>query len=249
MAHQAVTHESFINGVRGLVLDVMPDGPERDTVREAKFVYGAGHGMGARGVTFHAAWTNGQAHAFVEICAAGEESPVQLAGTTIHELAHVVAGVGAGHGKAWKDACGRLGLLDAQAAGMVYTLESFAPTIKAGIEWIPFPDDGRPTFGGSAGVVGRRVRVSRPCSQGTGTRGGRSRGPGSGSRLRLWLCGCDVPVRVRVASDDFQATCTRCGHDFARAEAPAPAGGDPGDPGAALAALLGMLGPAETVAA
>lgn len=34
----------------------------------------------------------------------------------------------------------------------------------------------------------------------------------NGSRLRLWVCPC--PVRVRVASDEFDATCNRCGSLF-----------------------------------
>ena len=51
---------------------------------------------GLRGVTIYSRWANGHGphdpDPFVEICAAGEESIVQLAGTTIHELAHVVLG-------------------------------------------------------------------------------------------------------------------------------------------------------------
>jgi hypothetical protein len=35
---------------------------------------------------------------FVEVAATGRESLVQLAGTTIHVTAHVLAGRGTGHG-------------------------------------------------------------------------------------------------------------------------------------------------------
>lgn len=35
----------------------------------------------------------------------------------------------------------------------------------------------------------------------------------AGSRLRLWECACGV--KARVASDDFDATCNRCGGAFA----------------------------------
>jgi hypothetical protein len=38
-----------------------------------------------------------------------------------------------------------------------------------------------------------------------------------GSRLRKWVCGCEKPIPVRVASDDFDATCNRCGEAFRRA--------------------------------
>ena len=41
-----------------------------------------------------------------------------------------------------------------------------------------------------------------------------------GTRLRLWECPCGV--KVRVASDDFQATCGRCGGTFAHAARTAP---------------------------
>jgi hypothetical protein len=36
--------------------------------------------------------------------------------------------------------------------------------------------------------------------------------------MRLWQCDCPKPVKVRVASDNFQATCHRCGTSFKRNE-------------------------------
>src|SRR5205823_1690690 len=65
----------------------------------AKLVYGAGDGR-YRGVCHYRAWANrGCPAEVVEIAAAGEESLVQVAGTTLHELGH---GVAAGErGTAW----------------------------------------------------------------------------------------------------------------------------------------------------
>ena len=76
--------------------------------------------------------------------------------------------------------------------------------------------DGSPAFLLTLVAVGRAVQAPRPCSQGTGTRGGTSRGKGSGSRMRLWECSCAKPVKVRIASDDFAAHCDRCGQAFVR---------------------------------
>src|SRR5215470_6291569 len=102
----AVTHEAFIHAVRAIVLPRVADESHRARLADAKLVYGAGHGMGARGVTFYGAWANGTpGHDFLEVCAAGEETTVQIAGTTIHELAHCLAGHAAGHGAIWKGAC------------------------------------------------------------------------------------------------------------------------------------------------
>jgi hypothetical protein len=43
----------------------------------------------------------------IEIAATAQESWVQLAGTVVHELGHVLAGWNAGHGKDWKAAAQR----------------------------------------------------------------------------------------------------------------------------------------------
>ncbi len=210
------THEEFIHAVRRLVVARVNDEATRQRLLSAKLVYGGGP-QGVRGVTYYGAWQNGTSHDFLEVAACGEESHVQLAGTTIHELAHSLAGRGTGHGPEWKAACRVLGLAVAQAAGQAYSPEHFDATVWTSVEALPLPSDGRPAFGlaGSAGLP----RRPRPCSLGIGTRGGRSRGTGSGSRLRLWVCGCPegTPGRkVRVASDAFDATCNRCGERFAR---------------------------------
>jgi hypothetical protein len=204
----AVSHESFIHGVRAIVADRAPVAA-RQRLLSAKLVYGAGSGE-YRGVCFYQAWTNGDVHEFVEIAATGEESNVQLAGTTIHELGHVLAGPGAGHGPGWRTASRVLGLTVTSAAGQAYAPEHFAPDVWRAIERLAFPTDGRPTFR-AIGPVVPKAKL-RPCPMGIGTRGGRSRGPGSGSRLRLWECQC----QVRVARDHFDATCNVCHHVYTK---------------------------------
>lgn len=210
------THETFVHAVRDAVVGRV-DAEARERLLATKLVYGGGSGMW-RGICYHSAWQNGSTHDFVEIAATGEESHVQLAGTTVHELGHVLAGPGCGHGPEWKKACAVLGLRVAQAAGQDYSPEHFDGAVWSSIEALPHPSDGRPMFAQAGGPALRRK--PRPCSQGIGTRGGRSRGAGSGSRLRLWVCNCPdgTPGRkVRVASDEWDATCNRCRASFRRA--------------------------------
>lgn len=111
-------HETYIRQVADLALARLPK--KKQSKIQAKLCYGAGQ-PGLRGVTYYSVWQNGEPEPipFVEICAFGEEDDVQLAGTTIHELAHVLAGSAAGHGKDWRRACERLGLRRAKAAGNV----------------------------------------------------------------------------------------------------------------------------------
>jgi hypothetical protein len=206
-----VTHETFIHAVRDAVLARAP-GAARARLSDAKLTYGAGTGA-YRGICIYDAWTNGSAHAFIEIAASGEESPVQLAGTTIHELGHALAGHGAGHGPAWKAACRVLGLDAVSAAGQDYAPEHFEPSLWTVLARLPFPSDGRPTFRGAALAPRRPLR---PCPAGRGVRGGRSRGPGSGSRLRLFECECQPPIKVRVARDAWDATCHACRSVYTR---------------------------------
>lgn len=205
-----MTHEEFIQAVRNAAAGRLDDAILRQQVLRAKVVYGQGR-IGVRGICHYEAWENENLrHEFVEIGAFCEESPLQLAGTTIHELAHVIAGRGAGHGRTWRMAAATLGLIRSRASDQQYEANDFAPDLKRQIDAIGAPLDGTP-------ILDRRTRPRmHGCPAGIGTRGGSSRGSGSGSRLRLWVCAC--PIKVRVASDNFCATCSICHDTFRRNE-------------------------------
>lgn len=215
------THEQFIQrvariaGTRKALTEL-----ERVTVANIKLAYGAG-ASGLRGITYYDAWGKPDSKApFVEVCAFGQESIVQLAGTTIHELGHVLAGWGAGHGPQWIDACAKLGLTGIKAAGTEYAWECFARDIRGRIQKLGAPTDGAPVPQslvphGALGFAGGLTVGPKPCGAGIGTRGGKSRGVGSGSRLRLWECECLPPVKVR-ASRELDVTCNCCTGLFVR---------------------------------
>lgn len=210
-----LTHEQFIHAVRdAIAARANPETAEK--LRRIKLAYGFGQ-PGLRGVTIYSKWANGHGpldpDPFVEICAAGEESVVQLAGTTVHELGHVVAGWGAGHGDGWKCACENLGLRRVKAAGTEYRWSMFAPWLREAIAGLGVPTDGAPLNG--AGVfnkIGRRKTTVGPCTAGYGTRGGKSRGVGSGSRMRKYVADCGQIVRA--ATDSLDATCNCCSSKF-----------------------------------
>jgi len=211
------THEAYIQAVAALATARLSPA-DRDALSNVKLVYGAGAKTGARGVTYYDRWRGQLGDGpLCEVCAMGQSGPLQLAGTTIHELGHALAGPGTGHGKQWRAACARLGLVGAQAVGQTYDLTSFAGDLAAAIETLPQPADGSPVtiFGDGAGGDGAKLKT---CQAGVGARGGTSRGTGSGSRLRLWICDCEKPVKVRVASDDFEAHCDHCGEAFHQPE-------------------------------
>lgn len=225
------THEDYIRDVAIWVTshaDINPT--EQAELAGVKLVYGSGP-TGTRGVTFYGRWKandgEGNARPFVEVSAFGQESIVQLTGTTIHELGHVLAGWNAGHGKLWHEACARLGLIDIQAAGTDYSWENFQPWVRDYCQSIAPPDEGSPTRSvtGSAGIGGGiagtgvaifKGMAFKGCQAGIGTRGGKSRGIGSGSRLRLFECECHKPVKVRLACDEFDAVHNPCAKPFHR---------------------------------
>lgn len=211
----SLTHEQFIHAVREIVA-ARANAQDAAKLRRIKLAYGFGQ-PGLRGVTIYSRWANGHgpqdADPFVEICAAGEESIVQLAGTTIHELAHVVAGWEAGHGKGWKETCERLGLRCVKAAGTQYAWAMFETSLRDAIVALGAPSDGMPLNGLSTIKIGKRRGKVGPCTAGTGTRGGKSRGIGSGSRMRKYVAGCGQIVRA--ATDDLHATCNCCETAFA----------------------------------
>jgi hypothetical protein len=212
-----LSHEAFVHAVAALGVGMLTS-EDAATARKAKLTYGAGAGTGARGITYFNRWLNDkaeQAH-FVEICAMGESNPVQLAGTTLHELGHVLAGFQAGHGKGWHEACGKLGLRAIRAAGTAYMPAMFHPRIRATIaQLITQLGDGRPM----SEIYGSAVPTGKPCSAGIGTRGGKSRGVGSGSRLRKYTCTCGQIIRA--STDELDATHNSCGTKFTLAREPA----------------------------
>ena len=211
------THETYIQATRDAVIARAIargtiDDETATKLAHTKLVYGVGNGT-YRGITAYQAWQNGIGTVdVIEIAATGEESPVQLAGTTIHELGHVLAGHAAGHEKAWRESCEALGLRRPRAAGQAYQRAQIDPVIREiTSDLAQALGDGHPDFWTARGVV----PTFRPCSQGIGSRGGKSRGKGSGSRLLLWECtGCDKPQKIRAASTTLNATHDDCGTQF-----------------------------------
>lgn len=229
------SHEDYIRDIAAFaVMHADLNETERGQLASIKLVYGSGP-SGTRGVTFFGKWRNGETISpFVEIAAFGQESIVQLTGTTLHELGHVLAGLGAGHSKAWLEACERLGLVGVKAAGTEYSWDNFAPWVRDYAQSIEPPDDGEPVkslvgmnavnspFPNIRSILGRSFKL-KGCQAGIGTRGGKSRGVGSGSRLRLFQCQCHGegselpnPVKVRIAADVFDAVHKPCGKPFER---------------------------------
>lgn len=202
MQTQHQTHEAYVQGVRTLAIARAIEAgrisdEQAETLRNVKLVYGLGLRGGYRGVTVFGAWANGHGPTdAVEIAAMGEESWLQLAGTTIHELAHVLAGSGEGHSSNWKSACERMGLRRAMAAGMRYSLAALDGTLRERIAALARHTDGSPSFM-STGLLGTVPQSPRPCSAGTGVRGGTSRGKGSGSRMLKVACStCGYTART-----------------------------------------------------
>lgn len=216
-----VTHEAYIAQIAALATSRLTS-KERELTDAIKLVYGAGN-AGLRGVTYYNKWSGvdlKRPAPFVEVCAFGQSSIVQLAGTTIHELGHVLEH-GAGHSAVWKAACERLGLRRIMAAGTSYKWSMFTPGLREAICALPRPDDGEPVvdlwMGGGVTGPGFSLKALRPCQRGIGTKGGASRGKGSGSRLRLYHCECDPPVKVRAGTSELACTCDHCAGSFALA--------------------------------
>lgn len=204
----AMTHEQYISAVRDLALTMMTP-EERVQAASIKLLYGLGTGA-YRGRCVRSSWLapvgEEERHPIVEVAASGEESPLQLAGTTLHELGHVLSP--GGHNAAWRRACERLGLRNVKAAGQVYDTAAFDPLLLSAIQSLALPVDGSPAFGGAS--------VKARCVSSLGARGGTSRGKGSGSRLRLFVCACAPPVKARVGHDEFNAVCGVCNTAFKR---------------------------------
>lgn len=207
----AITHQSHLHLVRE-VLAARLNAEECAKALGAELLYGAGRPH-AYGTCFYDRWSREHTHDVIEIAAFNEESIEQLWETMAHELAHTIAGHDAGHGPDWKRIAKRLGLRRPKASGHAGSQE-LDPIVMEVLRQIPLPKDGKPV-NGSAPVVRTEPTSGSTCPLGIGTREGNSRGPGSGSRLRLHMCECsDPPVRARVASNEFDATCGKCGSKF-----------------------------------
>lgn len=214
MATQHFTHEQFVHRVAEIACSKLSS-TDAAVCANIKLAYGSGPD-GTRGVTYYDRWGKADSKApFVAINALHQVSLVQLAGTTIHELGHVLAGWDAGHGPDWKAACEKLGLRRVKAAGTEYVWAMFDKDIRAFIAGLPRPTDGEPqALFGQGFAIGKRKSGPKPCTAAIGTRGGTSRGVGSGSRLRLFECGCVPAIKVRVARDAFDCTCNTCNSLF-----------------------------------
>ena len=218
------THEQYIHAVRELAIEfailhngteyLFNNGEQIDKLRSVKLTYGRG-ALGLRGVTQFNAWKHECDTDLIEICALGEESYVQLAGTTIHELAHVLAGISAGHSKTWKSACEALGLRRMKVS-VHYQLALFHPWIRDRLARMDKPSDGNPTLTLGNLFKHRKGSSVRVCTQGIGTKGGKSRGAGSGSRLRKYVCGHGQIIRA--STDTLDCTCNVCDTAFALEE-------------------------------
>ena len=188
-----MTHEAYLAAVAQAVAEYAPGYSAR--IAACKLVYGTGAGQRRLlGATHHGAWQNGRPSpvALCEVCAFQSDTPSQVAATTVHELAHAVIGPGHGHGAAWKRTARALGLVDPRAASNGReTWAAFADPLRAVLEAIPAPTDGRPLPPAPA------AGTPRPCSAGRGARGGTSTGKGSGSRMRKVQCpACGYTARV-----------------------------------------------------
>lgn len=204
-----MTHERYIQAVANVAIARLTDGAERAKAQAVKLVYGMGP-AGVLGVTYFSRWagaTGKEPVPFVEVCANCQRDLRDVALTVIHELGHVIAPAGAGHGPEWRAACDRLGLRKARAVH-ASLLAMLAPDVRLTVAALPLPTDGAPK--GPPMAPGIVMPPIKPCGAGKGTKGGKSFGTGSGSRLRLWECDCRPPVKVRVASDRFRARCDEC---------------------------------------
>ena len=169
---------------------------ERNKVLGAELLY-AGR-PNVFGICFYNRWRREETHDVIEISAFSEESVEQLWETLAHELAHVLAGCGAGHGPEWKAVAKRLGLRRPTASGPA-GIEDLEPELMKVLRQIPVPQDGKPVTRSASVIRTGTTSGASPCPLGIGTQGGTSRGPGSGSRLRLYMCECNEPQASRVS--------------------------------------------------
>lgn len=183
---------------------------ERKKLLSTELLYGMA-GPGVYGTCLYERWFRDGVQDVIQVSAFVGETLLEKWITIAHELGHVLAGQGKGHGPEWKTAARRLGLLNPKATDVGCIDDLDADLVKV-LQAIPLPTDGQPICDAPGGS---RTTTVGGCKAGIGTRDGKTHGPGTG-RLRLWLCQCPRPYRVRVASDDFRARCLNCGALFKR---------------------------------
>lgn len=207
-----MTHERYIQAISELAQGLLSP-EDRAKLADLKLAYGAGP-AGLRGITYFNRWQKpGAETPFIEVCAFGQESLTQLAGTTIHELAHALSGPGNGHNAVWRDNCAKLGLRLAKAQGMQYRMANFAPALRTAIAALPAPDDGAPVASLMLNPWTGKPGRLKSCFAGLGVRGGKA--TRSGAAYVLYSCACVPPFKVRTYSSDLDANCNCCGSKFA----------------------------------
>lgn len=181
--------------------------PEQEGVKrshEFRIFYSYGDSENLRGVTRFGVWSSDgeKSGEVVEVFGAAQECLLQVAGTTIHEVAHVLAGLAAGHGKSWKGECEKLGLTGGvKAVGTVYAPEMFDRKILKAIQALPAPVEGGPVKRGRSVQAPFYAVVPGfqpgPCRSSRGAKGGKSSGRGSGSRMLKCVCqSCGYTARI-----------------------------------------------------
>lgn len=221
MAKKTITHEQYIARVMAHALrQKSVTAADRKALKACRLTYGAGPD-GTMGITYHNRWQRngkGGVGAFVGICGTCQPNGnFLLADTVLHELGHVCAGPGKGHGPEWKEACDRLGLVEARATYMPGQKPLFSAAMMKLLKNTKDPNEGKPVWRVPTGTNGPvEPPKIRPCSAGDGVRGGKSRGPGSGSRNVAHVCECEPPriIRAAVSQKPLRAKCLDCGAPF-----------------------------------
>jgi hypothetical protein len=184
---RVVTHEAWINAVARLAAARLAPA-DAAKLATLKLAYGSGL-SGTYGVTYYNRWDKPDGKApFVELSAFHQVSLAQLATTTLHELAHVLAGHGAAHGPEWKAAAARLGQRHARATGHRGAWCNIEPDLRFAILALPAPSEGAPvaTLWGRGDGTGP-VRAPKPCGGGRGSPRGQE----------LW-CNAHAPLGVQL---------------------------------------------------
>lgn len=218
-----IDHQALIEGVRAAILAELPTTVSRmttghsaftqfaqlvtlhDRITHTKLVYGVGR-AGVRGVTYFEAWDDetGTIRPVVELGMFGTRDAVQVACTTVHEFGHVIAGMGAQHGPAWKSATSALGIRKPRQAGQTYYLTTLEPRLRTRITTLIFSLTGKPAFNGGTYSGGSSAR---------GCTFGHAKPARATSPILTYACSCGT--RISSTHDVSAVTCTVCDGSFA----------------------------------